>query len=66
MRYMLLITMFLIGCNGFNKPYTKYKVNGRIVSCRMAANNNCGMHLWDCQDGIMYSCVTNVEVLKDE
>lgn len=69
MRVILILVLLAnIGCERLNslmyKPYTKYKINGQIVSCRMEARTDCGFTLWDCANDSTYRCLYSLEIVK--
>jgi len=57
-RYLLLAAA-LCGCD--NAPSDYRLSGGKVVSCRFAIRNNCGMTLLECSDGIDRHCQTNIE-----
>lgn len=49
-----------------NTIYTVRLADNREVTCRGYSPNNCGVHLYRCDDGREYTCQTNVIILKKE
>lgn len=53
--------------NGFfnysKKRHKVYQVDNGAI-CQSASMQSCGLELWDCDDGIRYECVENVQVFE--
>lgn len=65
MRIVILISLTLLGCSEDDlTPRSNFRLDsGDVVSCRWVAEESCGVKLWDCADGVKYSCQNNVEEL---
>jgi hypothetical protein len=52
MKKLLLFCMLLSGCNEYESTYDGTR-------CHKAIENYCGVHIWQCENGKEYICVTN-------
>lgn len=55
----LIFILFISACDS----KFEYQVNENVV-CHQAVRENCGMTLFDCNDGIRYYCMQAVKVRK--
>lgn len=40
--------------------------NGESIHCENFITKYCGMSLYDCDNGKSYSCLTNVQIIKED
>jgi len=61
---LLFLFLFIIslGCSSHERK-TYELSDGHIVHC-LAIRQYCGAYLYDCDDGMIYHCQTNVKELK--
>lgn len=46
-------------------PSITYLINGNEVTCKQHVRQNCGLSLYQCDNGITYQCLTNVQVIRE-
>lgn len=61
---LVILSIILFASNHPNQAI-RYRLNdGKVVSCKSRQSWNCGVYLKDCDNGSIYTCLTNVEILK--
>lgn len=60
MKYLLVLSLFLVGC-GEAKTQCKIIYRHDNTICHYAPIMTCGVHLTHCENGLQYFCVQNVK-----
>ncbi len=63
----ILAALIIPICQGNKSDAVRkaYRLNdGKLVHCAGISYMNCGVWLYNCEDGIQYNCATNVQELS--
>ena len=64
MKYFILLFLIFCSCEPKHKT-KKFMIDGEVVKCERVDWSHCGMHLSTCNNGLEYSCLTNLKEIID-
>ena len=65
----IILVIFIVGCTVAFVLYVEedapqFLIDGEIVECDIMLRSYCGVNLGDCDNGLEYSCLTNLVEVK--